>query len=124
MDDFSDFIGGCIAVIVVVAIVGFFALLPFVRLSSTGRGAHTGYITAVEQKGFFFKNYNVYVKTDNQSSQEDVYCLDRSKTDLASKLQQFSKNRELVSVTFQGVRGFGLGLCSGEQIIDATKDQQ
>ncbi len=104
--------------------VGVFSLDALVRFSSTGQGNHTGFITAIEQQGYFFRNYTVYVKTDNSSSQEDTYCLDRSKTDLADKIKLFSKNRELVSVSFEGVRGFGLGLCSGEQITDVSLDKK
>lgn len=90
----------------------------FIRWSSIHRGSHNGYITAVEQEGYVWPNYRVYVKTDNSSSQENVYCMDRSKTELAEKLKKASHDREKITVIYDGVRGIGMDLCSGEQILD------
>jgi hypothetical protein len=120
----NEFLTGCAAlVIVVLAGAGLFAADDFVHLTSTGPGTHTGYITAVEQEGYIFRNYRVYVKTDNQSSQEDVYCLDRNRQDLVKEAQALSQKRELVSVDFAGVRGLGFGLCDGVQITNITQDK-
>ena len=104
------FITFCIACIVI---------FPAIRLSSDGAGKHTGYVSAIEQHGFFFQNYNVYVKTDPQSSQEDIYCLDRSQVSLAQKIQQLSTGRKIVIVSYIGARGFlGWGACSGDMITN------
>lgn len=113
---------GCL-VLGALAILGFVPLTA-VHLSSTGPGSHTGYVTAVEQEGFFFKNYRVYVKTDNSSSQEDIYCLDRSRQDLVQAAREASKKRELVTVDFAGVRGVGWGLCDDMQITGIARDRQ
>lgn len=104
------FIVGFVVAIVMVII------LPFVRLSSTGTGEHVGYVTAIEQKGYFFRNYQVYFKTDNQSSQEDEYCVNRSNRSLIDKLKKANTARGLVTITYEGVRGFGIDLCIGEEI--------
>ena len=113
---------GCGVLIMFAFITVGMVLLTGIHFSSTGPGAHTGYVTAVEQEGWFFKNYRVYVKTDNSSSQEDIYCLDRSRQDLVRTAQEVSKKRELVTVEFAGVRGFGWGLCHDIQITGLTKD--
>lgn len=124
MNNQKGFLMEFLVVLGFVFLTVFFVLLATgVRLSRTGSGKHTGFVTAIEQEGFFFQNYNVYVKTDNSSSQEDVYCLDRSKTELADKIKAFSKERELVSVEYRGVRGIGFGLCRGEEITNVTLDK-
>ena len=120
--DNEDVMYGCGCLLLIVAVIGGIGLLNALHFSSTGPGAHTGYVTAVEQEGWLFKNYRVYVKTDNSSSQEDIYCLDRSRQDLVRTAQEVSKKRELVTVEFAGVRGFGWGLCHDIQITGLTKD--
>lgn len=112
-------VGGCVLLIFLS-----FLMIPFVHLSSSRSGTHTGYITAIEQEGYFFPNYRVYVKTDNSSSQEDKYCMDRSKTDLANKIKEWSQKRKLVSVSYEGVRGFGLGLCEDIQITNVVEQDK
>lgn len=112
MDNSED----VIAIVVIVVAVVLIVLFPFIRLSSTGIGEHVGYVTAIEQKGYFFRNYQVYFKTDNQSSQEDEYCVNRNNTSLVDKLKKANTTRGLVTITYEGVRGFGIGLCVGEEI--------
>ncbi len=112
MDDLEA-VGALVVIVVGVIIV---ILLPFIRLSSTGVGEHVGYVTAIEQKGYFFRNYQVYFKTDNQSSQEDEYCVNRNNTNLIDKLKKANIARGLVTITYEGVRGFGIDLCMTEEI--------
>lgn len=113
-----------IVAIMIVLVLFTTVLTPlFVRISTTGKGNHTGYITAIEQEGWFFPNYRVYVKTDNSSSQEDVYCLHRDKQKLADVAKQLNKQRKLVNVEFSGVRGIGLGLCWGVEVINISVDK-
>jgi len=112
-DYYSEAIIVILAIVLTVVLV---ILLPFVRISSTGVGEHVGYVTAVEQKGYFFRNYRVYFKTDNQSSQEDEYCVNRNNTNLIDKLKKANTTRGLVTITYEGVRGFGIDLCLGEEI--------
>ena len=109
-----------VAIILIVLVGGLFFSLVGLRLSPSGRGQHNGFITAVEQQGWFFPNYRVYVKTDNSSSQEDVYCMHRNKTELANKLKEYSANKMHVSVEYQGVRGFGIDLCADEEIMGVS----
>lgn len=120
MDNAAEFLLTVIAILVVSLVL---AIAPAIHLSSLGAGKHTGFITAVEQEGYIFPNYRVYVKTDNSSSQEDTYCLNRDKADLATRAKEFSKTRQLVSISFQGVRGFGYGLCGSPEITDINIDK-
>ena len=87
---------------------------------NTGTGEHVGYITSVEKSGILFKTYTAYLKTDQQSSQEDAYCiLDK---DLAKELQEFSENNTRVSVHYFSWLAAGVRNCGTEgAIIDAVK---
>jgi hypothetical protein len=88
----------------------------WIRLQSLGRGTHTGFVTAVDQRGYIWRNYEVYFKTDNSSSQEDVYCVHRVKQDLVDVLRGFAMTGKKVTIIYQGVRGIGFGLCSRTEI--------
>lgn len=57
------------------AAIGLAALFSAIHFSSAGQGSHTGFVTAVEQEGYIYRNYRVYVKTDLSSSQEDIHTL-------------------------------------------------
>lgn len=107
---------GCIGFFVAVAFLVGITAPFFVKFQSIGSGRHTGFVTAVDKRGYIFQNYEVYFKTDNSSSQEDMYCVHRDNEELANKLIQASKNRQPVTVRYEGVRGIGLGLCHATEI--------
>jgi len=108
---------GCafISVVGVMMLIAGFLAFTF-TWNTTREGQHTGYVTAVEQDGLIFHNYRVYFKTDNSSSQEDVYCVNRDNKELAQKIKEANKSRKLVEIEFDGVRGFGLALCQDDEI--------
>lgn len=109
----NNFIAGILAVVIIAGLV----LGPLgIRFSPEQGGSHTGFITAVDQEGYLFPNYVVFVKTDNSSSQEDRYCVDRRNKQLGEQLKELSKTRKLVTINYEGVRGFGIDLCMGEEI--------
>jgi len=114
---------GCLVVLGIIGIVLFLVLAPFVHLSSLGSGNHSGYVTAVDQRGYIFRNYTVYFKTDNSSSQEDVYCVRENETAKADALRVASKNRQRVTLNYRGVRGFGLGLCDNAEVVSIEIDK-
>ncbi len=60
---------------------------------------HTGIITAVEPEGVVWKSTNVYVKTDAESTQEDLYCLEDSS--LVPELKQLAKSKARVTVLYR-----------------------
>jgi hypothetical protein len=91
-------------------------LVAGIHLSSIGEGEHSGYITAIDQNGYIFRNYDVYFKTDNSSSQEDMYCINRDNRGLIEKAKEANKSRKQVTIRYHGVRAFGLDLCKDVEI--------
>ena len=81
----------------------------------TGRGEHTGYITAVERTGIFFKTGRAYVKTDTQSSQEDTYCFMDS--EIEKKLQEYSIKKVHVNIYYFSWFSSGIKNCEAEGAI-------
>ena len=110
-----------LVVLAIIVVLGLALASPFIRLSQITTGSHTGYITAVDKRGYIFPNYEVFFKTDNQSSQEDSYCVDRRNTELGDKLTKLKDERKLVTIRYKGVRGFGIDLCDGTEITDVTE---
>lgn len=78
----------------------------------TSRGEHTGYITAVQRQGIFFKTGRVYVKTETESSQEDIYCV--VDKDVENQLKEFASNKMRVKVSYYGLISAGITRCEGE----------
>lgn len=108
----------------IILLVLLFALLipGSIRFSQVGNGQHTGYVTAVDERGYIFRNYDVYFKTDTSSSQEDLYCVFRNDKLLKMQLEDAAAKKERVTITYHGVRGLGFGLCGHTQIDSVTKD--
>lgn len=42
---------------------------------NSGTGSQTGFVSATEREGFFFKTNRAYIKPTLESTQEDVYCV-------------------------------------------------
>ena len=116
MDNEENVVMGCIGVIFIL----FLCAIPFVSYNTTRAGQHNGYVTAVEQGGIFFHNYRIYFKTDNQSSQEDMYCVQEADKTLADKLKEANAKKAPVTIKYDGVRGVGLGLCRLDKIVDVV----
>lgn len=109
----KEFIGGCLGLL----FVGVVFLAPiFISIFGfhyeTGRGNHSGYITAVQKQGVIFKTYRAYVKTDLSSSQEDVYCVENEET--AQKLESMAENKEKGTFQYKHYIAAGITLCDGE----------
>lgn len=110
-----------ITTVVISGIVLFFLWLilwvPFFGFHyETGRGEHTGYVTAVERTGIFFKTGTAYIKTSTQSSQEDSYCV--IDTAIESQLKEYAASAVQVDVYFYSLFSAGIANCAGEgQII-------
>lgn len=87
----------------------------------TSSGEHTGYVTAVETTGVFYKTNTAYVKTDPQSSQEDSYCV--VDPAVQQELQGYSQSRQLVTVSYVDWFIQGWKYCNGEQagVITAVR---
>jgi hypothetical protein len=101
-------------------------LLPVVALLLTGcwvtttDGEHTGFVTAVEKNGAFWKTGRVYIKSDLSSSQEDIYCVENQ--EVFNSLKDKSVNKEKVTVVFHDEAAVAPWRCGGEMgIIDSIK---
>ena len=81
----------------------------------TGRGEHTGFVTATEKHGIFFKTNTAYLKTDTQSSQEDNYCV--IDEDVYSQLQRYSVEKTHLNVYFFSYFSAGIKNCDAEEAI-------
>jgi hypothetical protein len=97
------------ALIVIVIIIGLLVTIIGIHIEITRGGTHTGYVTAIEENGIWFKTTSVYFKTDAMSSQEDRYCLiDKS---LIPILQEKEINKEKVTITFMAYFTPGWNYC-------------
>lgn len=111
--------------ITITALIFFFLIaLPWVVIDGwhveTGKGEHTGYVTAVERSGLIWKTGTAYIKTDISSSQEDIYCI----TDSAvyQELEIASKNQQKVTIKYLSYLASGIRHCNAEPaIIYGTK---
>ena len=109
---------GVVALVILVTPIVITAI-PFNRVTRDN-GEHTGYVTAIEnERGILLPNNRtvVYVKTELSSSQEDVYCVQDSETELITSLKEASKEKKNVSIKFGGIVWTGWFNCSGDRII-------
>lgn len=67
--------------------------IPIVR-----DGEHTGYVTATQAD--YWGNYNVFLKTELESSQEDRYCVRKDDIELVSQLKNVQTSRERVTLKY------------------------
>jgi hypothetical protein len=108
-------------VLVFVGFIGMVFVALFMGLGFPINGEHSGYITAVS-KGGMFGTQELYFKTDNQSSQEDKYCV--TSDEIMAEAKQYQESKERVTLTFS--RGFVLPAwtCSAYEIIDKIEISQ
>lgn len=105
---------------VMLVIIGWVFLIPASFLGvyitgwhlETGRGEHTGYVTAVQKQGIIYKTGRAYVKTDIQSSQEDLYCI--VDEEVYTRLQEVSKTKKQVSLKYFSWFSAGVKNCENE----------
>ena len=113
-----NYVTGLIVGVVFIAIIGLGigAILVFANgvHYETSKGAHTGFITAVETNGIIFKTHSAYIKTDVSSSQEEQYCVidDAVKAELEEKSQSSEK------VTIEFVDYFIRGFTNCSSVVD------
>lgn len=81
----------------------------------TGNGKQTGYVSAVEKNGLFWKTGRAFIKPTLESTQEDVYCV--MDNNLYTVLEQKSKTKESVTVVSVDFISKGAKNCDGESSI-------
>lgn len=110
MNDGAELFGW---LIVLVLAVGYFSFVS--HIGAANNGQHTGYVTAVEQEGIIWKTWRAYVKTDPQSSQEDVYCVKDAQ--VVYDLKSTEESRALVTVSYASPLVVFKWECGGESSI-------
>ncbi|MFZ3385335.1 MAG: hypothetical protein WA144_15550 [Candidatus Methanoperedens sp.] len=84
-------------------------------------GRHSGQVTAIEQSGLIWKTWDVYVKSDISSSQEDRYCVED--VSLIPQLDALSKSRTKVTVLYRGEFYVAPWRCNGLEIITGVEEK-
>lgn len=113
------------AEVIVLTIIGLLVIVPIILgivglHINTGTGNHTGYVTAVEKTGVFWKTGRVYIKSDLSSSQEDAYCV--TGDEVYNQLAEKAVNKEKVTVSYFSWLSNGVKNCAGESdVIDSVK---
>jgi hypothetical protein len=114
MKNKKGYISIIIAAVVIVILIGLLVTMIGVHIETIRNGTHTGYVTAIEENGIWFKTTSVYFKTDVQSSQEDRYCLiDKS---LIPTLREKEASKEQITITFNSYLASGWNNCKIDDI--------
>lgn len=89
----------------------------------TDNAEHIGIVTAVEHKGWPWRAWSVYVKTDKTSSQEDVYCVEDLR--VVDELKDFAEKGERVKLVYHGELASAPWRCENEEagnhFVDSVK---
>lgn len=102
--------------LVAVTIWFLFWKIPVIGIHiETGQGQQTGFVSAVETSGIFWKTSTVYIKPTLESTQEDVYCvMDKN---LVEILKQKSQDKENITVKHITYLYPGAKHCNNEPAI-------
>ena len=93
------------------------------QINTAQNGSHTGYVTAIQQNGIFFKKYSVYFKTDKTSSQEDVYCIDRDSDLNIEKLKDLQRSGKKATLYYNSrVKFLAPNHCEDYYLIDFKEE--
>ena len=104
-------------VITIIILILFLLGLGLIHLNFDSEGTHTGYVTAVERRGVFVQNYQVYFKTNKQQSQEDTYCVRQEDVSLAEELRKTGEEDKEITIKYTGEKGLSYHLCRYDRII-------
>ena len=97
----------CLFIISIICLVGGI----FLNGVGGSAGEHTGIITAVEHNiNLLWDADIIYFKSSDESTQEDIYCIDKGIIKLA---KQKSKNKEIVTIRFENNFWFWRADCNG-----------
>ena len=76
----------------------------------SGEGQYKGYVTAVERNGAIFKVWNAYLKTELESSDEDVACVSE---ELVERIKEAQEKKENITLKYEQVWQYAISECSG-----------
>lgn len=86
---------------------------------TTEQGKHSGQITAIEKNGIFWKTWDVYIKSDISSSQEEHYCVEDER--LIPILEQVSKHKLRVTLNYHSEFVIEDWRCTTNDIVDSVE---
>lgn len=80
-------------------------------------GTQTGFVEAVQQEGVIWQNYHIFIKSSNEASQADKYCILERNRHLAEDIRRESEGGSKISIKYH--RNFyllPLGRCDGDEV--------
>lgn len=84
----------------IIFVISFIFLGIFINDIGSSSGQHTGIITAIEtNQGILWSSTLVYFKTDTQTTQENIYCVNNLQ--LKEKLEKLSTQKKIVTIQYQ-----------------------
>lgn len=119
----GDLIGGAFITLFFVGVFAFSISGLFLNNIGASDGQHNGVVTAVEfNKNILWDSTLVYFKTDAQSTQEDIYCVNDQ--NLKLKLEKYSNERTRVTIKYQNPFLLWRAQCNGGNsiIYDVQED--
>lgn len=104
-----------IMIFVVFTLVCLFVPITYV----TGKGEHTGIITAVETTGIIFKVHTIYFKSSDESTQEETYCVTNEK--LLPQLYEAQEEKRQVTLEWIDYLSIPINWCKVSPIVSDFK---
>jgi hypothetical protein len=104
-----------------VGIIALFAVEIVGVPIENGTGKQTGYVSAVEKSGLFFKTGTAYIKPELSSTQEDKYCVIDDA--VYTELETASRGKTRVEVSHYSLVAPGIKNCAGENAIIKSADE-
>jgi hypothetical protein len=86
----------------------------------TSKGEQTGFVTAVETNGVFFKTPRVYIKSELSSSQEEAFCVAADQATI-TRLEEAARTQERLTLEFVDWFMRGAKYCGGVEEIGVVK---
>ena len=75
-------------------------------------GEHTGYVTAIEfNDNLLWDSTLVYFKTDTESTQEDIYCVNDAS--LKAQLKELASTKSQITIHYKNPFFFKRSECNG-----------
>jgi len=87
-------------------------------------GQFHAYVTAVERSGAIYPVMKAYMKTELESSDESIACIDRNNDALIARLKESQRKKEKLILQYEGYWQFPIKECHGStwMIIGIVND--
>ena len=113
--------GVAMFIVTLVGILVWSLMYSIVGIGAT-QGNHFGYVTAVENNDNIWWDANlVYFKTDAESTQEDIYCV--NDPIVKSQLELYANSKERVKLEYSNPFIFWRSECNGGSSVVRSVDK-